>query len=234
MEKSFGVGDTVEVILLEKKASLHHSKSLDKLSDFKSKLIKDIFSELNKFKKIKQAFIVGSFLTQKSEYNDIDILVITEKERLDKEIYDSLTEKFELKFHVIAIKEKSLEYLQKSCPLTRSMLYFFVSEKPYSLPKETDLDKDHIRFLLMMPQDLLKLKLSPRIFYDSIRRIITIEKFLEGKEINPIRIEEEIIALIGKPIVQNIRSNEEVPERIIKRLKKIIKTKLDKIGQRLK
>ncbi|OGJ21961.1 hypothetical protein A3K73_07880 [Candidatus Pacearchaeota archaeon RBG_13_36_9] len=234
MEESFQVGDTVQVILLEKKLSFHYSRNLPNLSEFKLSIIKGVFSELEKFKNIKQAFIFGSFLTKKSEYNDIDVLLIAEKEGLEKEVCFILTEKFELKFHVISIKEKNFNYLQKSCPLTRSMLYFFVSNKSYSVPKETEIDKEHIKFLLMMPQDLLNLRLNPKVFYDSIRRLVTIEKFLKKEDLNPLNIEEEIKNLIGEPIFKNIRLGEEMGDAIIKRLKKIIKIKLKKIDKKIR
>jgi len=233
MEENFQVGDTVQVTLLEKKISFHYSRNLPKLNEFKLSIIKGVFSLLEKFKNIKQAFIFGSFLTKKSEYNDIDVLLIAEKEGLEREVCFILTEKFELKFHVISIKEKNFDYLQKSCPLTRSMLYFFVSNKPYSIPKETEIDKEHIKFLMMMPQDLLNLRLNPRVFYDSIRRLTTIEKFLKKEDLNPLNIEEEIKKLIGESVFKNIRLGEEMGDAIINRLKKIIKIKLENINKRL-
>lgn len=233
METCFEAGDLVEVTLLNKKTSLYHSENLKNLNSFKEKLIKEIFSSLSQFKEIKQIFIVGSFLTQKSDYNDIDIILISEK-IIEKKAYERLSEKFELKFHVISLPEKSFEYLQKTCPLTRSMLYFFISNKKFIPSNKTELDKKHIKFLLMMPEDLLNLNLKSRIYYDSLRRLITIEKFLKNKSSNPLDIDSEIIKLINESLYKKIRVNEIINVKSIEILKKIIRSKLNNIYKKLK
>jgi len=225
MELNFQAGDIVEVTLLEKSISIHYSKNLTKLSDFKVELIKNIFSKLDNFREIKQIFIIGSFLTQKQDYNDIDIILISEK-NFEKEVYETLIEKFELKFHIMTILENNFKSLQKYCPMTRSMLYYFVSNKKFNLPKDTELNKNHIKFLLMMPEDLLTIKLKPRVFYDSLRRLSTIERFLENRSLNPLDINKEIKNILGEKIAIDIRNNEDINEDVIKKLRDIIKSKL--------
>ena len=229
MQGHFDVGDHVEVILLEKKSSLYYSKDLDKLNEFKENLIKNIFLELKKYKDINQIFIIGSFLTQKQDYNDIDIILISEK-NLEKEVYKLLVDKFELKFHIISISEDNFKSLQKYCPLTRSMFFYFISNKDFKLPKETEINRNHIKFLLMMPEDILKIKVSSRVFYDSIRRLLTIERFLEGRSLNPLETNKEIQTLIGQNIAKDIRNNEPINDETIKKLRNIIKLKLNKIN----
>ncbi|MDP2925215.1 MAG: hypothetical protein Q8N99_02470 [Nanoarchaeota archaeon] len=229
MHKHFEVGDLVEVILIEKSISLYYSSNLAKISDFKKNLVKNIFSELRKYKEIKQIFIIGSFLTQKQDFNDIDIIIISEK-NLENEIYKTLINNFELKFHIMTISEENFKSLQKFCPMTRSMFYYFVSNKEFKLSKETELNKDHIRFLLMMPEDILKIKLNSRIFYDSIRRLLTIERFLENLSVDPLETNKEVQTLIGQNIAKDIRNNEPINEEIIKKLRNIIQLKLNKIN----
>ncbi len=233
MKTCFEAGDLVEVTLLNKKTHLFYSKNLKNLNRFKENLIKEIFSLLSQFKEIKQIFVTGSFLTQKSDYNDIDIMLISEK-NLEEKVYKELDKKLELKFHVISLPEKSIEYLQKTCPLTRSMLYFFVSNKKFILSNKTELDKKHIKFLLMMPEDLLNLNLNPRVYYDSLRRLIAIEKFLRNQDSNPTGIDWELIKLIKESLYKKIKSNEIIDFNSIKSLKKIIKSKLNNIYKKLK
>ncbi|MBI4154761.1 hypothetical protein HY498_01605, partial [Candidatus Woesearchaeota archaeon] len=83
VEQNFEVGDLVEVRLLKKKTQFYYSKTLPKLSEFKEKLIKDVFSIIEQFKEINQVFLIGSFLTQKIDYHDIDIIIINKKEDLE-------------------------------------------------------------------------------------------------------------------------------------------------------
>lgn len=214
----FPAGKMVEVKLLEIPLVFSHFLNI---SEFKEKLIKDIFAFLDNFD-IKQKIVCGSFLMRKIDYRDIDVLLIVEKrnEKKENQIYEKLIEKFNLNFHVIFIEEKMFERLKEICPLTRSMLYRSVSDKQVILPKRK-IDKKHLQFLLMMPEDLLKIKTNSRIFYDNIRRLIAIEFFLANKEENPEKIEKET----GK-IFDNIKNNEQISEKDMNILREIIKRKL--------
>ncbi|MEK6895389.1 MAG: nucleotidyltransferase domain-containing protein [Nanoarchaeota archaeon] len=231
--KDFEVGDIVQVRLLKKHYKLYYSNNL-KISEFKEKLILDIFSFLSQFKEISQIFIFGSFLTKREDYNDIDILIISDKEKIEQDIYESLINKFNLKFHIISISERQLNYLVHTCPMTRSMLYSFVSNKEFSLPSETRLDKNHIKFLLMMPEDLLNIKINSKIYYDNIRRLITIERFLEKKDANPLEINKELERVLEKNILKLTKDNESINENILRKLKKVIKNKLNNINKKIK
>ncbi len=233
MEHHFQSGDLVEVTLIEKKSSIYYSSDLIKISEFKENLIKNIFLELKKYPEISQIFVIGSFLTQKQDFNDIDVMLISEK-NLEIEVYKLLVEKFELKFHIISIPKDKFKDLQKFCPLTRSMFYYFVSSKEFRLSKETEINKDHIRFLLMMPEDILKIKVKPQTFYNSIRRLFTIERFLENLSLNPLEINKEMKNMFGENILLNLRQNEDIGDEIIKKLRNIIKLKLNKINSILK
>lgn len=234
-EGIFEVGDIVEVRLLKKKSRIYCPKTMKKLSEFKEKLIKEIFSSLVKFHEIKQAFIVGSFLIEKVEYNDIDLLLITAKkiEGIEEKIYNYLTDKFQLKFHIISFPESSFLNLEKICPLTRSMLYYFVSNKKFELAKEIKIDKNHLEFLLMMPEDLLKIKANSRVFYDNIRRLVTIHNFLQNKSLNPIEINKGTDVLVGDFLYSQLKNNELINEKDLAFLRKIIKKQLSEIRKKL-
>ncbi|MCX6750573.1 MAG: hypothetical protein NTZ83_03885 [Candidatus Pacearchaeota archaeon] len=193
MQTKFEPGYLVEVTLLEQ-GSVYYSPNLQEISKFKQELIKNIFLELKKYKEISQIFVIGSFLTQKQDFNDIDIILITDKadNNPEKEVFDNLLGKFELKFHVISIPKDKFDSLQKNDPLTRSMLYYYVTNKEFKLSGDIQINKEHLKFLLMMPQDVLKIKLNSRVYYDSIRRLIAIEKFLENKPLDPLSIDNEM------------------------------------------
>lgn len=232
LENDIQVGDEVEVRLIKKQVNLYYSKELKQLSDFKEKLIKDVFSLINS-KGISDVFIVGSFLFKKVDYKDIDIVIITKKTTKDESIYNQLVDKFNLKFHVISIEKERFEYLLKSCPLTRTMFNQYISNKKTELNKEKTIDKKHLKFLLMMPEDLLEIRLNNRVFYDNLRRLITIENFLDNKEFDLESINKELKKLTGDNLYERMQNNEEVDESKIKDIREIIKTKLKKIREKL-
>lgn len=232
MSKLFEVGDTVRVELVEKKAEIYFPGNV-KLSKFKEKLIREIFAFLGEFKEIESVFFVGSFITQKIDYRDIDLLIVgkNKHEKLENEVYSNLIDKFNLKFHLIFISEESMKRLSEICPLTRSMLYSYVSSKKFAMPKNK-LDKNHIKFLLMMPEDLLRINAGSRIFYDNIRRLITIERFLNKKELKPEEINKELKKSLGNSF-ELLRENEEINKEITRKIREIIRNKLNKIKRML-
>lgn len=233
MEKVFEVGDLVSVELVEKNVQIFCSKNVV-LSKFKEKLAGEIFSFLCNLKGIERIFLVGSFVTQKVDYRDIDLLIVVKnkEEAIESEIYSKLIDKFDLKFHLILIPEDRLARLAEICPLTRSMLYCHVSNKRFTMPSRR-IDKSHIKFLLMMPEDLLKIKVNSRSFYDSIRRMITIERFLDNKDIVPEKINKELKQSLGN-LYEYTKDNDEIDKNIVSKLREIIRKKLKIIYKKIR
>lgn len=230
------VGDEVEVRLIKKHTTLHYSNGLAKLSEFKENLIKEIFSFLNGNFEVNYIFIVGSFLTEKISYNDIDIVLIAKKsnKEFEETVYKKLIEKLNLKFHALAIEEERFWHLLKMCPLTRAMFNNFISNQPIKIPSIKLIDKKHIKFLLMMPYDLLEIKLGSRAFFDNLRRLITIEKFLKNESLNMLKIIRELKNLVNDVLFNKIKNNEEIEENSVNFLRKIIMAKLKLIETLIK
>lgn len=229
MENMVGVGDLVQVRLLKKYTELHYKKQ-KKLSNFKEYLIKNIFSSLQVFSEIKAIFVVGSFLYE-AIYNDIDIIIIVDKERenFEKHIENLLIKKFNQKFHILSFSEKKLKILIEKDPLTKAMFDSYISNKKIELNYKRTIDKKHIRFLLMMPEDLLELKLPSKIFYDNLRRLITMEQFLKNEELYGEAILNQIKKEIDAKLLNKIKNDKEINDKEINSLRKVIKEKINNI-----
>ncbi len=232
MEGLIEAGDRVEVRLVKKHAQLHYSAGLERLSEFKEKLTVDVFSFLSGIDGFERVFMVGSFLTEKVSYNDIDVVLIVsgKSEGFEESVYNRLTDKFNLKFHVIAIEKERFEHLLKICPLTKSMFSGFVCNKPIKLPDERLVDRKHIMFLLMMPQDLLRVRLGSRVFFDNLRRLVTIERFLRNEGMNSASINREVKKLVKGNLYGKLRANEGIEENSVAFLRNLIRAKLASIG----
>ena len=81
----------------------------------------------------------------------------------------------------------------------------------------------------MMPEDLLEIRLNNRVFFDNLRRLITIEKFLDNKKLDLEEINSELKNVIGERLYQRMKNNEEIEEKKIEDIRKIIKAKLKRI-----
>ncbi len=230
---SFEVGDLVEVKLLKKKTQLYYSDNLKHLSKFKENILKSTFSVLNQIKDVSQVYVFGSFLTKTVDYRDIDILLVTDNATLEELAFNKLTKELNLKFHIISVNEDKLNHLIKICPLVRSMFYYCISNKEVIRLPQQEIEKNHIMFLLMMPEDILTTNLSSKYFYDSLRRLVTIEQFLKGKGLDPKLINELLENALDKSLIKALMNNELLNKKEISDLRWRINEKLNYIKKRL-
>ncbi len=235
-ENQFEVGDLVEVRLLEKKNVLYYSKNLENVGKFKEKLIEEVFAFLSNYHEVEQIFFFGSFLIKKIDYNDIDLLVVVKKDtvEIEKKISADLTERFNLKFHLVTLaKENFVKPLEVS-PLARSMLYYFVSNMNFTIPKETKIEYNHIMLELMMPEDLLTFRFDGgKVYYDSLRKLICIEHFVRRKEIAPDKIDDELASLIDKRKIDLLKKDAYVEKKLLSEIRTVIKNKINTIHKLL-
>ena len=234
-EDKFEIGDSVEIRLLKRKNEIYYSRKIE-LSKFKEKLIKEMFGFLSKYKEIKQIFIFGSFLTRKIDYNDIDIMIIVDKEneKFDKKIYQDLIEEFNLKFHIISVDKDRLNNLLMIDTLIRNAIYSSISNKKiYLLPKRI-IDENRIRFELMYSKDVLDVNVNSRMLYDALKRAILIEYFLKGVDLDRNEIEKIIVGLIRNNLYGKIIKDDFINKKEDEKIKKIIKLVLWRIDLILK
>jgi len=95
------------------------------------------------------------------------------------------------------------------------------------MPKKR-IDKKHVNFLLMMPQDLLEIEAESRTFYDSLRRVFLIERFLENKSEDSLVVEVELKREIPN-LFEIIKDNKPISKKDIEKLRAILKAKLANI-----
>jgi len=235
MEDSIDVGDEVEVRLISKKINLVYSDKRIKLSEFKIKLIKDVFSFLSAYKIVKEAYFAGSFLTELVDYNDIDILLVVDSDKrkdmikAENEIYSNLIEKFNLRFHSILIPKEKFEYLLKTCPMTNSMFSLYVSNGRLIKTPKRVLDRDHIEYLLMMPEDIIKTMVPSKVFLDNVLRVISIKRFLEGASLNKKEMDEEIKKMLGDSLFNLMKNNGYMSDKDIKKIRGFLQKNMDGI-----
>ena len=236
-------GDQVEIRLLSKSISLCYSKGLKKLSEFKENLVLHVFKEIRQFaikknQALESIFIVGSFLFEQVQYNDIDIVIATAEKMPEEEIkklHERLGEKFRKKFHIVNMPRKILESLLAYCPMTRAMLSAYISDNTNHITtNDKILNKNHIEFLLMMPEDLLTTTLSSKIFLDNLRRLVTIELFLDNKDLGYHNMIKTQQAALGPELYARMKSNDLLFEDEIEEVRKIFKEKIKAIRKKLK
>lgn len=221
-------GDIVEVRLVQKKKEEFYTTKDIAISPFKQRLIKDIFNVLRQYPEIQQAYIGGSFLTKVVGYNDIDIVLVVEKKAasFEKELDHQLTTLFNQRFHVLSYTSEKLAYLLERCPILNSLLSVCVSNKPITFPEKKIKDSRYIKFQLMLAEDVLEVKLSSNTVYAAVRRVVTIQRFLDEKSLESSTIDEEIKNLIGEKMVQRLQSNDTLLEKEYEDIRSILRGKV--------
>ena len=132
------------------------------------------------------------------------------------------------------MRKDSFSRLVEICPLTMAMFSKFVCNKPVTIPNGRLVDKNHMKFLIMMPKDLLEVKLSSRAFFDNLRRLITIEKFLKNNSLDVGAINNELKISVNERLYNQIRNNEEIEKNTVDFLRKIMKNKIEIIENCIK
>ncbi len=152
--------------------------------------------------------ITGSFLDKGFNFNDIDLIILDEKQlNLDK-IRKELENNIGIEFHIIQVDNKTLLQGLNTDPLFQAMLSRFVSKKRlvYRIKKQINYK--------LLDLHLLKSKalidgfdyLKGHEKYNLIRNIITIELFIKNKKITTENINKEIRKYF-KVEVRDIKEN---------------------------
>lgn len=140
-----------------------------------------------------------------------------------------MSKRLDQKFHVLSFNKEKLKTFIETDPLIRAMFNNYISNKKINLDFNRKINWNHLNFLLMMPEDLLDLEVSSRIYFDNLRRLITIERFLNNKQLSRKIILDEILNILPENLLNRIRSNQPTNNKEIKLIKNIIKEKIKKI-----
>ena len=218
MNETFGPGDEVEIRLI-KKATLRTEKNV-----ILSKERRDLADQILKFfseRKIK-ALIFGSFVKSKN-FRDIDIMITS---NMNKEQEIKFQETFGGFTHLIKIPENKLAGLYERCPITKSMLEAFISNFSINFSGKRKIDKNHIKYLLMMPEDILEFELDSRLYYDNLRKLFTIEYFLKDKKSKSELRNRIIEKSLGVDLAKRMSENDLLTNAEYIKVKDVIRKKI--------
>jgi len=175
--------------------------NIDFLEPIKIGIINQIFEELgNLIDKYDNIMVTGSFLEKGFNFNDIDILLITESETDKSNLEKSLESKTGIKIHIISINNKTLIQGLSTDPLFQTMLSRCVSKKRFIYNIKPEINYK------ILDLHLLKSKLLIENFdfstgkekYEMLRNAVSIALFIDGKIVDKELVDKEIKRLFGK------------------------------------
>lgn len=210
----FDVGSYVTIVPLQKTIEMGIEKpffyNINFLEPIKIKIINEIFENIDKIiYKYDNIIITGSFLERGFNFNDIDILLITE-DKINKIYLEKLLEgRIGIKVHVILMNNRTLIKGLSSDPLYQTMLSRCVARKRFVYRI-----KPKINYKIL-DLHLLKSKLLVENFdflsgnekYEMVRNAVSIALFIDNKEVSKDKVDETINKLFGKYMARKIKDN---------------------------
>lgn len=226
----FEVGGYVEINPLTKE--LRNKKEERKLYFYKVKKIEPIKVEIiNRIiwiieNNIENDNIIftGSFLDQGFEFQDLDIIVISDKKVDINYLENSIAKKIGIKMHIIMLDNDSLMGGLSSDPLYQMMLSKCVAKKKFIYKSNKKINYKILDLHLLKSKILVDNFdiLTGREKYYLIRNIMSIYLFIKGKDINRTNLEREI-KNIFKVDITKIKNNMLDENKFLKKYKAIYK-----------
>jgi len=201
------------------------------LEPIKTKIIKEIFKNLNDMVECDNIIITGSFLEEGFRFNDIDVILVTEEKVDTTQLINLLESEIGPKFHLILISNKALIKGLSTDPLYMLMLSRCVAKTMFAYKVNSKIDYK------LMDLHLLKSKLLIDNFdfltgdekYEMTRNFVAINQFISKKEITKDGIDLAINNFFGNKTVQKLKNNLLLTKDFLKKYKKAYNDTQNKI-----
>lgn len=233
----FEVGESVLIKLIkendDKERISKYNYNIRNIEPFKSIIIGEIFNYLSGFGNI---IIGGSFLEKGNYFEDIDVILISDKDiNLDK-IKDLLKNKIGISIHLIKMSYTELLMGYNNDPLFQILLSKFISKERIILRKNNKFNYKLLDLYLLESKLLIDNFniLSGREKYKLVRNLFGVKLFIDGKNLSKEEVDNEIGKFFGKGIIFNIKENLIEKEPFLDKYKKIYFMLFEKIMEGIK
>ena len=185
------------------------------LGPIKLEIINKIFTIVeNSLEKIENLIITGSFLEKGFSFNDIDIIIISEKEEKTTEIAKEIERELAVKAHIILLTHKELMAGLETDPLYSLMLDRCVAKKRLIYKHKRKIDYKLLDLHLLKSKTLIENfdLIDGHQKYDLTRNMVAIYLFIQNKKISYDLVNKEIIIMLNvesQSIKRNIMDKNE-------------------------
>lgn len=213
------------------KPYLYNVKNLEPI---KIRIIEEIFNLINKNLEPKNIVVTGSFLEPGFKFNDVDILILTERKISIEMLNDKITSLIGINPHIILLDTKSLMLGLSSDPLYLLMLSKCVSKKRLIFNVKRRINYKLLDLSLLKSKTLIDNFeiLSGNEKYYLTLNMISILLFIQGKKLSKDIVNKEIEKLFNVKI-NNIKDNL-IKQEFLREYKKIFSKTFNLILENIK
>lgn len=174
---------------------------------------------------------VGSFLEAGFNFNDIDILIISESHYDLTPINKEIHEKIGILPHIISMSGKELNIGLQTDPLYTLMLSKSIAKKRFIFNIKRKIEPKVIDMHLLKSKSLIGNYdyLSGNDKYYLTRNMFAIQSFIENKEINKESIDKRIVNELKLKSIQELKNNLQDKISFLKKYKQIYNNTFDKV-----
>jgi len=214
----------------EKKIEKRYFYNIKFIEPIKLFIINGIMKIIDKTIKCENIMITGSFLDKGFDFNDIDVIVLSENKLNTRDIKRSIERAIGVKTHILLLDNKTLMRGLSTDPLYRMMLSKYVSKKRFVYRVRHKIDYKILDLHLLKSRLLIDNFdiLNGNEKYYLIRNIITIFLYLQDKKINKEKVDKKIEQLF-KTNPEKIKQNLLEKNIFLKKYKKIYNKTFNKI-----
>ena len=173
----------------------HFLYGINKIEHIKMEIISRVFSVMEKnLTEVKNIIISGSFLEEGFCFNDLDILIISEKEISDRLLKEEISAEIGVKAHILQMTSEELTEGLKYDPLYLNMISRCIAKNRIVFNIRRKINAPLLDLNLLKSKTLIDNfdALSGREMYYLTKNMIAIFLFIEGKKASSDFIDKEI------------------------------------------
>lgn len=179
------------------------------LEPVKVAILEKLFEHFEQVPEVENVLVAGSFLEPGFAFEDMDILVISDRKIDAARAEEHFREALGLRTHIIAMGFKTLLKGISTDPLFEMLVSKFVAKRRVIFRAAREI-KYKLLDLHLLKSELLIINfyfLTGREKYKLVRNLFAIELFLDRKKISTQSVDTEINRYFGKDAVKSIREN---------------------------
>jgi predicted nucleotidyltransferase len=198
----------IKPLIEQKPKTKLYSYNTKSIEPIKIKIINEIMSNITKSIECENIIITGSFLNQGFKFNDIDILIITDKKLNASKIKENLERKLQIKTDLLILDNKSLQQGLNTDPLYSNMLSKCISKNRIIYKKQREINYKLLDLHLLKSNLILTNfdNLTGNEKYNLTRNMVSILLFIDQKKLSNEKINEKITQLL-KISINEIKEN---------------------------
>ena len=213
--------------------------NIDEIEPIKLGLINNVFNVLSNIAgDYSNILVTGSFLEKGFNFNDIDLILISESEIDVKYCEDMLNNNLGIKFHIILINNKTLIRGLSTDPLYQMMVSKCVAKNRFIYKTKNEVNYKILDLHLIKSKSLIDNFdfLTGDEKYKLIRNIVAIDLFIKNNKVTIDTVDLEIKKLFGNKPIEELKKNILVADKksFLKKYRKYYGQLSDKILKGIK